>query len=324
MNRHQFEKAAKQFRAGRITLEQFSGQMFAGSSTSDSTKKQDQSSDGAPLPSRADEAHKGDFGRVLVVGGSRDMGGAIVLSGMAALRSGSGLVVIATPASQQSQVAAFSPCYMTLGLPDAKGRISKDAFAPLVDKCEWADVVAIGPGMGQSKALQKMMELLYAQLPQPMVIDADGLNNLAKGGADLAVHEGMRVLTPHPGEFQRLDGLSDTTDRARLETRATELAEQANVTIVLKGHRTLVTHRQHHHHNNTGNPGMATAGAGDVLTGVIASLIGQGMSPYDAAVLGVRLHGTAGDLAAKELGQASLIATDILDYLPRAFETARG
>ncbi len=322
MNRHQFQQAAKQFRAGRISLEQFCDQVFVTNDPEASGGTESKSSKppvASALPSRDINAHKGDFGRVLVIGGSHGMGGAVCLSGMGALRAGSGLVVVATPANQHAQVAAFSPCYMTVGMPDSKGKFSKDAFDELLDRCEWADVVAIGPGIGRSKSLQKIVSLLYAQLPLPVVVDADGLNNLADADIDLSNHEGLRVLTPHPGEFQRLDGLKDTTDREVLEARATELAASANLTLVLKGHRTLVTDGKQNQHNTTGNPGMATAGSGDVLTGIIASLAGQGMAPLEAARLGVQLHGLAGDLGAKDLGQASLIATDILDYLPAAF-----
>ena len=306
MNKHAFQQAVKKFRAGRLTIEQLTDLVFpSGGATSEVTSSVSPSAQPSPtpLPSRADDAHKGDFGRVLVIGGSRGMSGAIRLTGMAALRSGSGLVTVATPQSEQPEVAGFTPCYMTLGLPETKGRLAKDAVDELLDKCEWSDIVAVGPGLGRSKSLQKIMNLLYTQLPQPVVIDADGLNNLADGNTELANHEGLRILTPHPGEFQRLDGLKDTTDRRLLEKRAVELASSARVTIVLKGNQTLVTDGQNKIHNDTGNPGMATAGSGDVLTGIIASLVGQGMSPYDASTLGVRVHGLAGDLGAQVLGQ---------------------
>ncbi len=322
MNKHEFQQAVKKFRAGRLTIEQLTELVYPAGETQIEKTASPQAAAAtlaAALPSRADDAHKGDFGRVLVVGGSRGMSGAIRLTGMAALRSGSGLVTVATPESGQAEVAGFTPCYMTLGLPDTKGKLNKDAADELLKKCEWADVVAIGPGMGRNRALQKIMSLLYSQLPQPVVIDADGLNNLADGETDLVRHEGMRILTPHPGEFQRLDGLPDATDRQVLEHRAVEMASSAKVTLVLKGNRTLVTDGQQQYHNETGNPGMATAGAGDVLTGVIASLIGQGLAPFDAATLGVRVHGLAGDLGARDLGQVSLVSTDLLEYLPKAF-----
>lgn len=321
MNKHEFQQAVKKFRAGRITIEQLTELVYPnGEGETGATSSVQATSKPlvATLPPRAADAHKGNFGRVLVIGGSCGMSGAIRLTGMAALRSGSGLVTVATPASQRAEVAGFSPCFMTLGLPDTKGKLSKDAVDEILEKCESSDVVAIGPGMGRNKSLQKIINLLYTQLSQPVVIDADGLNNLADGQTVLSNHEGVRVLTPHPGEFQRLDGSQDTIDRKQLEKRAVAMASAARVTIVLKGHKTLITNGERKHHNNTGNPGMATAGSGDVLTGIIAALVGQGLSAFDAATLGVHVHGLAGDLGAKELGQISLVSSDLLDYLPQA------
>jgi NAD(P)H-hydrate epimerase len=322
MNKHEFQQAVKKFRAGRITLEQLTELVYPAAEAKSATSSGTQAAAErvtAALPCRADDAHKGDFGRVLVIGGSRGMSGAIRLTGMAALRSGSGLVTVATPESERAEVAGFTPCYMTLGLPETRGLLNKDAVDELLEKCDGANVVAIGPGMGRSRSLQKVMSLLYTQLPQTVVIDADGLNNLADGETDLSRHEGARILTPHPGEFQRVAKLPDTNDRQLMEKRADELAASSNLTIVLKGHRTLITNGASRRHNNTGNPGMATAGSGDVLTGIIAALVGQGMSAFDAATLGVHVHGLAGDLGARDLGQVSLVSTDLLDYLPKAF-----
>ena len=354
MNKHEFQMMAKKFRAGRVTLEDFANNVCAGDgpqgggrldvpcATGQTSAPMDESTvlksgSNRPtrsvssvldskaagvmrklLPNRASNAHKGDFGRVLVIGGSDGMPGAISLTGLAALRTGSGLVTVATPEMQQDIVARFTPCYMTVGCEESKGRFSRNAIDELFEHAEWADVVAIGPGMGRSKSLQKIMTRLYAELPQPLVVDADGLNNLAKAGADLATHEGLRMLTPHPGEMQRLLA-SELTDRKEMEKQAIKLASDAQVTIVLKGHQTLVTDGKQKYQNKTGNPGMATAGSGDVLTGMLASLIGQGLSMYDAAGAAVYFHGLAGDLAAESKGQMSLISTDILDYLPAAF-----
>jgi NAD(P)H-hydrate epimerase len=173
--------------------------------------------------------------------------------------------------------------------------------------------------MGRGDAQQSIVKKLYAELSQPLVIDADGLNALADAKFELAKHQGQRVLTPHPGEFQRLVG-SQITNRAQLEAAAIELADAANVVVVLKGHQTFVTAGERCFRNDTGNPGMATAGSGDVLTGVITSLIGQGLSTFDAASLGVHIHGIAGDFAAESVGEWSLIATDVIENLPAAFK----
>ena len=275
------------------------------------------------LPTRDNESHKGDFGRVLMIGGSRGMSGAIAMSGIAALRSGSGLLKIATPDSIQESVAGFSPCLMTVGIESKKGHFSSGSIDQLLEEAEWADVVAIGPGLGRFDSQQKIVETLYSELPQPLIVDADGLNLLADSDAALTQHKGLRVLTPHPGEFQRLQECK-TTDRETMADMAVELAYEAQLTVVLKGHRTLVTDGNERFLNRTGNPGMATAGSGDVLTGVIASLVGQGLDPFEASRLGVHLHGLAGDIAAESIGQTSLIATDLIDALPDAFRQYAG
>jgi NAD(P)H-hydrate epimerase len=271
------------------------------------------------LPTRNKESHKGDFGRVLMIGGSRGMAGAIAMSGIAALRSGSGLLKIATPDSIQESVASFSPCLMTVGIESKKGYFSSGAIDQLLEEAEWADVIAIGPGMGRFKSQQKLVETLYTELPQPLIVDADALNLLADSDAALAEHKGLRMLTPHPGEFQRLQECK-TTDRETMADMALEMAFEAQVTVVLKGARTLVTDGKDRFINRTGNPGMATAGSGDVLTGVIASLVGQGLEPFEASRLGVHLHGLAGDIAADSVGQTSLIATDLIEFLPAALK----
>jgi NAD(P)H-hydrate epimerase len=314
MNRHQFEQAAKHFRAGRLTLTDFSAQVFP-------EQHPQANSDGASkpaiaaVPKRKVDAHKGDFGRVLLIGGSATMPGAISLAGLAALRSGSGLVVIATPKYAAQSVASFSPCYMTQGY-----ELDEGVPASLQELCDWADVIGLGPGLGVDKDSAAMVVELYRSAPQPMVVDADGLNCLAQSGADLGTHDGRRILTPHPGEFRTLAQKS-TTSREEMETMADELASACDVSIVLKGHRTFVTDGKQNAYNETGNVGMATAGSGDVLTGMIASLVGQGMKAFDAARAACHFHGLAGDLGAKRLGQVSLISSDLIDFLPQAFNS---
>jgi NAD(P)H-hydrate epimerase len=269
------------------------------------------------LPPRPSDAHKGTFGTALLIGGSRGMGGAVALAGMAALRGGAGLVRLAVPDRCLETVAAHEPSYMTVALPDdIDGRISGEAHTRIAELVQSATVVAIGPGLGRSSELDRLVARLYQELPLPMVCDADALNALSTNSELLAHHAGPRVLTPHPGEFARLVGRKYPGEER--EVAALELASRCHVIVVLKGHRTFVTDGRRHWHNCTGNPGMATGGSGDSLTGLITALACQRLEPYDAARLGVYLHGLAGDLAAKDVGEMSLIASDIVSYLPKA------
>jgi NAD(P)H-hydrate epimerase len=251
------------------------------------------------------------------------MAGAIALAGMACLRSGAGLVKLAVPEYILDTVASFEPSYMTAPLQCDRGaHIRLRARRQIEELAEAATCVACGPGLGQAKKLITLVRMLYESLPQPMVIDADGLNALAAADDGLASPRGPRILTPHPGEFARLAGFSEDSKPTRDEQIATakQLAAELNIVILLKGHRTVITDGSQLAENSTGNPGMATGGTGDVLTGVITALVCQGLSPFDAAVLGAHVHGLAGDLAAAELGQVSLIASDLLTYLPQAFQ----
>lgn len=274
------------------------------------------------LPERASDAHKGDFGFALIVGGSRGMSGAVALAGMAALRGGAGLVRLAVPDRCVETVAAFEPSYMTLPLPaDPDGRIAPEAFDRIVEWTDWATVVALGPGLGRSQGLDELVGRLYRELPKPMVVDADALNALATQPEVLVEPGGPRVLTPHPGEFARL--IEKRLSGEEAERAAVELAASYGVVVVLKGHRTLTTDGKRWAKNTTGNPGMATGGTGDVLTGLITALACQGLEPFEAAQLGVHLHGLSGDCAAAELGEVSLIASDLVEFLPDAFEELR-
>lgn len=298
------------------------------------------------LAQRRREAHKGDFGRVLVIGGSRGMIGAPSLVANAALRSGAGLVTVACPRTIQPTVAGLCPCATSIALPeDADGRISPtDALRylrklSLFDEVSAPTVVAAGPGLGQgnrrfSIALVKLLLAFADAAGVPVVLDADALNALAAAGTTgttrrpSASCRGSLILTPHPGEMARLHGVSASAVQKDREGYAAKTARMLNpegsprecrTAVVLKGVRTFVTDGTRCYVNNTGNPGMATGGSGDVLTGIIAGLIGQGLSAFDAAVLGVHVHGVAGDLAAEAIGQVSLIATDLIDFLPAAF-----
>ncbi|MEX0714228.1 MAG: NAD(P)H-hydrate dehydratase [Pirellulales bacterium] len=275
------------------------------------------------LAPRKADSHKGDFGRVLIVGGSRSMAGAAGLAGIAALRGGAGLVQLAVPEVCADTVASFEPSYMTQPLPcDREGRLTIEAREPIAELARRATVLAVGPGLGQSAELTELVAWMYTSLPLTGVFDADALNALAGRRSALQTPAAARLLTPHPGEFKRLGGnLDRDADRHEQEGQAVRLAAQWGAVIVLKGHHTLITDGRRSAHNATGNPGMATGGTGDVLTGVLAALLAQRLAPYEAARLGTHVHGLAGDLAAEQLGQVSLIASDLLRFLADAFRT---
>ncbi len=273
------------------------------------------------LPKRPFDAHKGTFGKVLIVAGSMGMTGAAILSGRAALRSGAGLVQVATPAHVQAIVAGGNPCYTTFAIPQhADGSFGELAAAQAIEWAQTASSLAIGPGLGRSPGLAAFIRTVVSELPKlPIVIDADGLNALSPFTEEFKARECALVLTPHPGEFCRLSGHSMPEVQEHREALAIAFAAKFGVVLLLKGAGTLVTDGRKLYRNSTGNPGMATGGSGDVLTGAIAALLGQQMSPFDAATLGAWIHGKAGDLAAQELGQTGLTAADLPEFLPHAF-----
>ncbi|MGC8643924.1 MAG: NAD(P)H-hydrate dehydratase [Isosphaeraceae bacterium] len=275
------------------------------------------------LPPRDLDSHKGRFGTVLVIAGGRGMAGAAALCGASALRSGAGLVRVASPAEVQPTVASFEPSYMTYPLPDdGQGMIRFEPSIPLLQRLiEPADVVAVGPGLGQSEDIRALVRWLVTSTDRPLVIDADGLNVLAGMVDILAGLTRPVILTPHPGEFARLVGGSVQSIQADRITHASEFARRfESVVVVLKGAGTVVTSGRQVYVNATGNPGMATGGAGDVLTGVIAGLLGQKLPPFQAAQFGVYIHGVAGDIARDQNGMVGMIAGDIVDALPDAFD----
>ncbi len=274
------------------------------------------------LPDRPQDGHKGTFGRVLIIGGSIGMSGAVCLSSVSALRSGSGLVTAAVPRSVQMTVAAYEPCVMTIGLDtDSNGQ-----FASLSRECiekilAGKDAVAIGMGLGQSAEVTELVSLVLEFCRVPLVLDADALNAAAMGGLLAKRNKGTAcVITPHPGEFARLTGLPMTEDEDTRIAMSVDFARTHELTVALKGPRTVVTDGARLFVNATGNSGMATAGSGDVLTGIVASLLGQKMNAFEAAALAVNAHGRAGNFAAFELGQRGMIASDLLMALPRAWE----
>ncbi|MFM7135908.1 MAG: NAD(P)H-hydrate dehydratase [Planctomycetota bacterium] len=282
-----------------------------------------------PLPPpRPPGASKRDFGRVVVVGGSVGMAGAPALAASAALKSGAGLVEALVPEPIVAITAGFDPCVMTRGLvSSAGGTFAAAAVAPLVAAAGRASVLAVGPGLGRSDDVASLVAALWREVAIPAVFDADALWAVSlMDDASRLDHAGPRVVTPHVGEMLRLAGRDpagpDAADRGLLERLARECAPAADVVVVLKGAGTLVVGAGREAVNETGNPGMATAGTGDVLTGVVAALLAQGMEPFAAARLAAWVHGAAGDSAAADLGQISMTARDLLERLHVGFRAA--
>jgi len=279
---------------------------------------------------RAPDANKGDVGKILVIGGCRGMAGAPCLAARAAYRAGAGLVRIAVPDVIWDVVAIKTDESTTAGLPSTpRGTLSRGATDIILKELSgWADVCVMGPGMSQDGETLAGIRDITMQLPLPLVLDADGLNafvgNLSSlqrsTGGNASIPGGrLRVLTPHPGEAARLLGSTAAKIQADRRNAVLQLVEKTGAVVVLKGAGTLVSDGSHLYENKTGNAGMATGGTGDVLSGVIGALIGQYMSGFDAACLGVYLHGLAGDIVAREKGQHSLIAGDLVEALPAAF-----
>jgi NAD(P)H-hydrate epimerase len=287
------------------------------------------------LPKRLRTGHKGIFGTVLGVGGSRGMAGAVALAGRSGLVAGAGLVRLAIPDPILETVAGFYPELTTLPCPaDEKGRFSQTALEPLLNHLATVTATFLGPGLGRSAEIDLLIPLLLREILCPVVVDADALNTLASLGTEhfnsffRSLGNKNIILTPHSGELARLRGLPtpDEEDKESQTERiavAKDFAEQHGVVLVLKGHETITTDGNIVALNPTGNPGMATGGSGDVLTGILAALLAQGFVPFDAAKTGVFLHGLAGDFAADRLGEESVTATSILESIPEAFQTFR-
>ncbi|MEQ9408331.1 MAG: NAD(P)H-hydrate dehydratase [Fuerstiella sp.] len=273
------------------------------------------------LPSRPADGHKGTFGRVLVMGGSVGMSGSVCLTATAALRSGAGLVTVAVPRSIQAIVAGFEPSYMTIGLAcDEDGMLEYQRTEELAEHLENKTGVAIGPGLGQSRHAADLVLSVLQQGICPVVMDADALNLAAEYEVLGHVRQDRPcVITPHPGEFARLTGRTVDDVNQHRESLAVRFARENNVVVVLKGAGTVVTDGDRVYVNGTGNSGMATGGSGDALTGVVVSLLAQGQQAFAAAALAVHVHGMAGDLAAAELSERGLIASDLLRFLPAAW-----
>ena len=274
------------------------------------------------VPVRRDDAHKGDCGRALIVAGSRGMSGAACLAGTSALRGGAGLVTVAIPTGIANIVATYEPSYLTLALAeDDHGKIRQSAVHQLAHVLPHQSSVGIGPGLGQSAALLELVVELYSTIPVASVFDADALNLLAKRSYLLkrSPDAAPRILTPHVGEFSRLTEQTIADIQENRTQSATEFAKKNNLIVVLKGSNTVITDGTRVAINTTGNSGLATGGTGDVLTGVITALLAQGMPAFEAAQLGVHLHGLAGDLATEESSKPGMIASDLLHFLGRAW-----
>lgn len=278
------------------------------------------------------KSHKRDFGHIFILAGCGRFSGAAVLASAACIRSGAGLVTLGLPKSLNSPIIKIKPLeVMTLPLPETKElSLSYQAYRKIKKFSENVDILVIGPGLSQNRSTQNLIRKLILKIDKPMIIDADGINALigyldkikksltCSGRQEKSKIKNM-ILTPHPGEMARL--LNKTTDEIQKKRKiiAMNFAREYNVILVLKGYRTVVADpKENFYINKTGNPGMATAGSGDVLTGMIAAFLGQGLNPFSAAKYAVYLHGLAGDLAAREKIQIGMIASDIIDKIPEA------
>ena len=265
------------------------------------------------LPDRNPWGHKGNFGKLLLLCGSRGYTGAAFFAAMGALRSGAGLVFLGVPESIYGIEAVKLNEPVIFPLPDAGGRLSADAVPEILSRLPQMDAVLVGPGLGQSEGTLAVVRAVLEKAECPVVVDADGINVLSAHRDLLRGRKSPTILTPHDGEFARLGGVIGE-DRM---SAAAALAEELGCVVLLKGHETCITDGTDGFLNPTGNPGMAVGGSGDVLAGVITALLGAGLPPLEAAACGAWLHGTAGDRCASELGQYGMLPTDMLSALPR-------
>ena len=265
------------------------------------------------LPDRDPFAHKGKFGKILLLCGSRGYTGAAALASMGALRSGAGLVFLGVPENIYAIEAVKLTEAIVFPLPDAEGKLSEAAIPEILDRLPKMDAVLIGPGLGQSAGTRAVTEAVLKHANCPVVLDADGINVIAPHKDILRGRTCPTILTPHDGEFARLAGVIGQ-DRV---ASAREMARELGCIMLLKGHETVITDGEEVYVNRTGNPGMAVGGSGDVLAGIIVSFLGQGISPLEAAACGAWVHGAAGDLCAAQMGQYGMLPTDMVEALPR-------
>lgn len=265
------------------------------------------------LPERDIWGHKGTFGKILLLCGSRGFTGAAYLAAMGALRTGAGLVFLGVPDSIYAIEAVKLNEPVVFSLPDSDGKMGFEAIPEILARLPQMDAVLIGCGMGRSDSTLAITEEILKQASCPVVVDADGINVLAGHKDVLRGRRGVTILTPHDGEFARLGG---KIVENRMES-AGALARDLGCIVLLKGHKSCATDGFFGYENTTGNPGMAVGGSGDVLAGMIVSLLGQGIAPLEATACAAWLHGAAGDLCARELGQYGMLPTDMLQRLPR-------
>lgn len=265
------------------------------------------------LPERDLFAHKGNFGKILLLCGSRGYTGAAALAAKGALRTGAGLIFLGVPESIYAIEAMKLTEPIVFPLPDESGMFSMDTVGQIVGKLTQMDAVLIGPGMGRSDGCDSVLKFVLENFSGPVILDADGINLAAAHKDVIRRRDCPTILTPHAGEFVRFNCGNDDADIDQAEA----LARDLGAIIVLKGHNTVTTDGFETYVNDTGNPGMAVGGSGDVLAGMIVSLVGQGIQPLKAAAAAVWLHGAAGDLCAKDMGQYAMLPSDLLKYLPR-------
>ncbi len=265
------------------------------------------------LPDRDPWGHKGTFGKILLLCGSRGFTGAAYLAAMGALRSGAGLTFLGVPESIYSIEAVKLHEPVVFPLPDEDGKLSYMAIHEILRRLPVMDSVLVGCGLGQSHGTLSVVKAVLENAACPVVLDADGINVIREHKDILRGRAYPTILTPHEGEFLRFGG---TLGQDRMESAA-YFAREWNCILLLKGHETCITDGQTHYLNRTGNPGMAVGGSGDVLAGILVSLLGQGIAPLEAAACGAWLHGAAGDVCAEKIGQYGMLPSDMLNVLPR-------
>ncbi len=265
------------------------------------------------LPVRKKDSHKGDYGRLLLLCGSKGYTGAAALAAMGALRAGAGLVYLGVPESVYGIIATKLLEPVVFPLSDTDGKLNSSAISELSRLIMKMDAALIGPGLGRSEGTSQVLRWVLENFEGPLVVDADGINQMKPHMDVLRGRTSPTILTPHPGEFSRLGGI---LSKGRVES-AVEMAQETGAIIVLKGNESVITDGETVYVNYTGNPGMAVGGSGDVLAGVIVSLLGQKFTPLEAAACGVWLHGAAGDICADQIGQYGMLPSDMLEVLPR-------
>ncbi|NMA86916.1 MAG: NAD(P)H-hydrate dehydratase [Tissierellia bacterium] len=274
------------------------------------------------LPKRNSNSHKGNYGRIGIIAGSQGMIGSAYLASMAALRSGAGLVYNIVPKSLLEIFSIKLIEAIILPVEDNNtGYFTLNSLKDIENIIKDKDVLALGPGIGVDNERKELVKYILLNYKGPIVLDADGLNCISHNPSILSKRKGATVLTPHPGEMARLLNTSiDKIQQDRIEY-SKNFSKEYDIILALKGYKTIVTNGEDLYINTTGNPGMATAGSGDVLTGIITSFIGQGLEPFKAAKLGVYIHGLAGDLVKIHKGEYGLIARDIVENIPKAIYT---